>query len=92
MKIQKLRNIGMVVMMALLMSLTGQLAFASNEKPMKPEVAAKKENFRKQHEQRITPEKRKAATEALKAERLRVYKAKEAVKQSQPASIDNQQQ
>lgn len=89
---QKFRKIGMVAMIAMLMSLTGQLAFAADEKPMKPEVAAKKENFSKQHDQRITPEKRKAATEALKAERLRVHKAKEAVKQSQPAPMDNQQQ
>jgi hypothetical protein len=79
----------MVVMMALLMSLAGQHASAGNNKPMKPEVAAKRANFDKQHEQRITPEKRKAAIEALKAERLRLHKAKEAVKRSQPASIDN---
>jgi hypothetical protein len=92
MKIQGFRNIGMVVMMALFMSLAGQIAFAGDEKPMTPEAAAKKENFRKQHDQRITPEKRKAAVDALKAERLRLQKAKEAVEQSQPSSIDNKQQ
>lgn len=89
MRIRKFNKIGMFVMMALLMSLAGQPALAGDDKPMKPEVAAKKENFSKQHDQRITPEKRKAAVEALKAERLRLHQAKEAVKQSQPQSIDN---
>jgi hypothetical protein len=91
MRIQKFRNIGMVVMMAFLMSLAGQIAFASDEKPMKPEVATKRQNYNKQHDQRITQEKREAAAEALKAERLRLHQAKEAVRQSQPASIDNKQ-
>lgn len=81
----------MVVMMAFLMSLAGQIAFASDEKPMKPEVATKRQNYNKQHDQRITQEKREAAAEALKAERLRLHQAKEAVRQSQPASIDNKQ-
>ena len=89
MRIQRFKNIGTFVMMALLMSLSGQLALAGGTTPMKPEAAAKRENFDKQHEQRVTPEKRKAAIEALKAERLRLHQAKEAAKQSQPASIDN---
>ena len=58
-------------------------------KPSSPYLAAKREMVRNQQEQRITPEKRKAATEALKAERLKVYNAKQAVKKSQPAAIDN---
>jgi hypothetical protein len=91
MRIQKFRNIGRFVMMALLMSLAGQLALAGEHKPMKPEAATKRENYNKQHDQRITQEKREAAAEALKAERLRLHQAKEAVRQSQPASIDNKQ-
>jgi hypothetical protein len=78
MKNRKLATILMVVMMTVLLSLAGGLAFASNGAPMKPELAAKKEMVRKQQEQRITPEKRKAAAEALKAERVKIYKAKQA--------------
>ena len=72
------------VVMAALLSLAGGLAIAADHAPMTPEYAAKKENFRKQHEQRITPEKRKAAADNLKAERLKVYQAKQA-KQGQSA-------
>ena len=78
MKNRKLATILMVVMMTVLLSLAGGLAFASNGAPMKPELAAKKEMVRKQQEQRITPEKRKAAVEGLKAERVKIYKAKQA--------------
>jgi len=42
-----------------------------------PELAAKREMVRKQQEQRITPEKKQAAVDALKAERLKIYKAKQ---------------
>lgn len=89
----KYRNPGPVALLptlALLLSLTGGLAFASAKVvPMTPELAAKRENFRKQNEQRITPEKRQAAVEALKAERLRVYRAKQAVSNSQPKKFDH---
>jgi len=79
MKNRKLATILMVVMMTVLLSLAGGLpAFASNGAPMKPELAAKKEMVRKQQEQRITPEKRKAAAENLKAERVKIYRAKQA--------------
>ena len=71
-------SILMIVMMTALLSLAGGLACAADSVPMTPEYAAKKENFRKQHEQRITPEKRKAAADNLKAERLKVYQAKQA--------------
>lgn len=59
----------------LVLSLLSGFAVAAPAAPMTPEVAAKRENYRKQQEQRITPEKRKAAAEALKAERIRVYNA-----------------
>jgi hypothetical protein len=88
MKNRNFGSIALVVMMTVLLSLAGGLACAADHAPLTPEYAAKKENFRKQHEQRITPEKRKAAAEGLKAERLRVYQAKQAVKHSKPEKFD----
>jgi len=88
----KNRNFGTitcVLTMTVLLSMAGGLACAAGSGPMTPEYAAKKENFRKQHEQRISPEKRKAAADALKSERLRVYQAKQAVKHSKPSKFDN---
>jgi hypothetical protein len=61
-----------------LLSLAGGPVAAADNAPLTPEYAAKKENFRKQKEQQITPEKKKAAAENLKAERLKVYNAKQA--------------
>jgi hypothetical protein len=56
---------------------------------MTPELAAKKEMVRKQHEQRITPAKRKAAADALKAQRKKVYDAKKAKERnSAPQPLD----
>lgn len=84
MKNQKLGTIAMVVMITVLPSFSGGLAFAVNSVPMTPELAAKMETTRKQQEQRITPEKRKAAAEALKAERVKVYQARQAVQTADP--------
>lgn len=102
MKIRKLGNIVMSLMMTVLLSLAGGAAFAADTTPMTPELAAKREMVRNQQEQRITPEKRKAAVEALKAERLKVYKARESRKlmkldkpmnkQSQPLPTANSPQ
>jgi len=89
MKNRKLGIFSITAMMTVLLLLAGALACAADHAPMTPEFAAKKENFRKQHEQRITPEKRKAAADALKAERLRVYQAKQAVKHSKPLKLEN---
>lgn len=75
---RKAGSIVMTVIMTVLLSLAGGFAFAKDSAPMKPELAAKKEMVRKQHEQRITPEKRKTAAEGLKAERIKIYKAKQA--------------
>jgi hypothetical protein len=83
----KLSTIGALIM-TLLLSSAGGLAFAAAGAPLTPELAAKKEMVRKQQEQRITPEKRKAAAEALKAERLKVYKANQDAQQSTPVSTD----
>lgn len=82
-------RVGLFVVMVALVSAAGGVACAAEKRPMTPELAAKREMVRKQQEQRITPEKRKAAAEALKAERLRVYKAKQAVKESAPSPIEN---
>lgn len=81
----------MAMMMTALLSLAGGLAFAADGAPMSPELAAKKEMVRKQQEQRITPEKRKAAAEALKAERLKIYKARQSAQQLTPVTTDNNQ-
>jgi hypothetical protein len=89
MKSRNLSTRVMIVLMTVLLSLAGGLAVAAKDKPMKPELAAKKENFRKQNEQRITPEKRKSAVDALKAERLKIYQAKQASKQSNRVNTDN---
>lgn len=86
MKRRKHGTIGIVVMMAVLSAGVG--AFAADGAPMTPELAAKREVIRKQEEQRVTPEKRKAAADALKAERLRVYQAKEAAKKLNPSSSE----
>jgi hypothetical protein len=95
MKNRKLATIGMIVVMSALMSLTCGLAFASDRttpgerRPMTPELAAKREMVRKQHKQRITNEERKTAAEALKAERLKVYKAKQNALELPPTTIEN---
>lgn len=78
-----------IAILTVLLSLPGHLAFAANALPMTPELAAKKEMVRKQKEQRITPEKRKIAAEALKAERIKVYQAKKAALKSAPATTEN---
>ena len=80
--------IALFVMTTMLLSLSGGIACA-NDKPLTPEYAAKIENHRKQQEQRITEQKRKAAAEALKAERLKVHNAKEYVKHARPEQNDN---
>jgi len=86
MKRRKQGTIGIVVMMTVLSAGVG--AFAADGAPMTPELAAKREVVRKQEKQRVTPEERKAATEALKAERLRVHQAKEAAKKLNPAGSE----
>lgn len=89
MKNQKRGISSMITMMLLLLSLTGGLACAADGAPMTPELAAKREMVRKQEEQRITPEKRKAAVEALKAKRMTVYQARQSAKQLAPVTTEN---
>lgn len=90
MKIRRSRVTRMMVMTsAVFLSLPCYLASAANASPMTPELASKKEMVRKQEEQRITPDMRKKAAEALKAERIKVYQAKKAVQQSNTATTDS---
>jgi hypothetical protein len=74
----KLNTIGISILMTALLSLADGSAFAADGVPLTPEMAAKKETFRRQNEQKVTNEKRKAAVEALKAERIKVYRARQA--------------
>lgn len=90
MKIPGLRIIMKALMMALSLMLTAGLAIAAGGNAASPKLNAKREIVRRQQEQRITPDKRKAAVEALKAERLRVHQAKQANKKLPPPTINNQ--
>ena len=58
---------------------------AESTAPMTPEMASKREMVQRQQDQRITNDKRKAAAEALKAERARVYKAHQEISGSETA-------
>ena len=89
MKKRLLGSIATAVMMTLLLSSAGGLAFARDRVPMTPELAAKKEMVRKQRAQRVTNAQRKDAAQALKAERLKVYQARKATRQATPAPTEN---
>jgi len=53
---------------------------SAEQQPMTPEVAAKHEMVQRQKDKRVTDDQRKQAAERLKAERIKVYQAKEQVK------------
>ena len=76
MKITTLSSLAIGAVLTGVLSLSG-LALAEDAQPLTPELAAKREMVRKQQDQRITPEKRKAAAEALKAERLKIHQAQQ---------------
>jgi len=61
---------------------------AAPAKAASTHLEAKREMVRKQQEQRVTQEKRKAAAENLKAERLKVYNARQAVQKSSPQNFE----
>ncbi len=87
----KLGLIAYVVATALLLSLVHTLPSIAAGAPMTPEYAARKENVRKQHEQRISNRQRRDAAADLKAKRLEVYRARQAKqgKQAQPEKNEN---
>lgn len=89
MKKRRLSSMATALVAAGLVAGGGGYALAAPGDPMTPEMAARMEMVRKQREQRITPEKRKAAAEALKAERIKVYQAKQARLNSKPARDEN---
>lgn len=68
------------------LALSGGYAYATERplRPLTPEMAAKKEMVRKQHQQRVTNEQRKSAAEALKAERIKIYNAKHGLTPATP--------
>jgi len=89
MKNRKPGAIFTAVLITALSTMAAGTVIAGETAPMTPELATKMEMVRKQQEQKITPEKRKAAAEALKAERIKIHKAKEAAKQAAPATTEN---
>jgi hypothetical protein len=84
MKNEKKSHYGMAVKIAMMLSFASGVALAA---PLTPEMAAKAQTTRKQEEQRITQAKKQAAADALKAERLKVHQARQAVQQSSTQSI-----
>lgn len=89
MKNMTFRIISKFVVMTALLSFGGGLAYAAKKAPMKPELAAKNEMVRKQQEQRISKEQRATATNGLKAERLRILRAKQLNRKSNPNATDH---
>ncbi len=85
MKNRTLRTIALPLMIPVLLSLVGGLAFAAERTTLTPELAAKREVVRKQQKQRVTSKQRKTAAEALKAERLKIYKARQEAQQLNPS-------
>ncbi len=77
MKNQRRNRFGRIMVVALLLSAMSGLSYAAPKKPMDPALAAKREMVRKQQEQQITPEKRKAAVKALRDLRMKVHKARQ---------------
>ena len=88
MKGWKLCKIKNLLITATMLSLVGGAAFAASA-PLTPERAAQREVTRKQQEQRVTDKERKAAAEALKAERVKVHQARQAAQGTVPIVIDN---
>jgi hypothetical protein len=80
MKIRTLSTFGMAVLMAALLLLSATFAAAGKERPMTPELAAKKENVRAQRAQRPSDDQRVTSANSLKEERRKVYMAKQLLK------------
>lgn len=87
MKNRQIRSIA-APLAALFLTLAGGTAIAASDQPMTPELAAKRERVRIQEEQRVTQEEKQAAADALKALRLKIYKARQAEKKLNPGRND----
>jgi hypothetical protein len=99
MKKQIVSFIGVAVMSAALLTLTGGHATAGSGPvstdapsaprtvPMTPDIAAKKEMVRKQQAQRVSDFERKTAGDSLKAERLKVYQAQQLTGKTKPKKV-----
>lgn len=86
----KKKVFGRASIVTFLMLMSVSMVFAQEKQPLTPQLAAKKHMVEQQKEQRITQDKRKVASDGLKAERLKIYKAKEAQKRSRDRSHSNQ--
>ncbi len=86
MKNRILTRVKLTVMMTVLLSAANSAVCNAKTVTMTPELAAKKEMVSKQQEQRITDTKRKTAATALKAERLKIYDARQEALKAAPAA------
>ncbi len=79
MKKRNITTIALFVMIALLLSFGGSMAFAADAVPasMTPELASKLENVRKQKAQRITAAQREAAAQELKERTLKLHQTQQ---------------
>lgn len=87
MKNQKVMKIGRSVLFGTLFIVIGNVANADIGEPMTPDVAAKAERSKHQQAERITPAKRKAAAQALKAQRQKLHDARKSAPQTIQGSV-----
>ena len=80
-----LTRIGLAVLMTGMLVTANSAVCDAKTVAMTPELAAKKEMVSKQQEQRITDPKRKTAAAAHKAERLKIYDARQDALKAAPA-------
>ena len=88
MKKQKISTLAILIPLTAAMLLTAVPAFSTPTTPATPVLAAKKEMVRKQRDQRMTNESRKAAAAALKAERIKIHQARQEIKHAVPPATD----
>lgn len=94
MKKQRFRTVVMTVMVAAILTVVSGHANAASgarsaHAPMTPQIAAKKEMVRKQEGQRVSDLQRRSAADSLKAERKRVYLAKQLTGKTKPEKIES---
>ena len=91
MKNLKISTMAILIPLAAVMLLAAAPAFYAPTTPATPVLAAKKEMVRKQREQRMTNESRKAAAATFKAERIKIHQARQEAKQAVPPANDKKQ-